>query len=249
MRDAGRRGGEESCILVTGASRGIGHAIARTVGGLYDTAVLVARCERRLAEAADALEEVCSTVHAVGVDITDAAAAEKIVRFIEENCGRLDALVHAAGAFDDGLLQDGCDLMSVNYHAPARLTVGLLPMLKRAKGQIVFINSTQGLQAGPNAGAYAASKFALHAFADSLRAEINTEGVRVLSMFVGATATDIQERIHAQTDRPYQPDRLMQPADIAAMVASALQLPRSSEVVEMTLRPMQPPAGRTQPCT
>jgi NADP-dependent 3-hydroxy acid dehydrogenase YdfG len=104
----------------------------------------------------------------------------------------------------------------------------------------VFINSTQGLRADPNAGAYAASKSALRAFADSFRSEVNAEGVRVLGVFTGSTATFIQQRIHSQTSRSYRPERLIQPSDVALMVASAVRLPRSAEVVELTMRPMLP---------
>src|SRR5690606_24367661 len=120
-------------------------------------------------------------------------------------------------------------------------TSRLLPLIKPVRGQIVFLNSTQGLRAGRDAGAYAASKFALHAFADSLRAQVNADGVRVLSMFIGATATPMQARIHQSAGRPYRAERLMQPSDVAAMAASALRLPRTCEVVELLMRPMRPP--------
>ena len=103
----------------------------------------------------------------------------------------------------------------------------------------MFINSTQGLRADPNAGAYAASKSALRAFAGSFRSEVNVEGVRVLGVFTGSTATSMQQRIHSQTSRSYRPERLIQPSDVALRVASAVRF-KSAEVVELTMRPTLP---------
>jgi NADP-dependent 3-hydroxy acid dehydrogenase YdfG len=229
--------------LVTGASRGIGLAIAREISGFHHRMVLVARSEASLVAAAAALRKDGQTVDVKSVDIADAAQVEDLGHWIEDAVGRLDVLVHAAGSWDGGSAENGhgCDLMSVNYHGPVRLTARLLPLLKAARGQIVFINSTQGLQASPQVGAYAASKFALRAYADSLRAEVNPNGVRVLTIYAGSTATAMQQRIHEQTGRTYRPGRLIQPDDIAGVMAAALLVPRSAEVTELTIRPMLPP--------
>jgi short-subunit dehydrogenase len=229
--------------LVTGASRGIGLAIAREIAGFHRRLILVARSEASLLAAAAALKKDDRAVETKSVDIADAAQVEELGAWIEDAVGRLDVLVHAAGRWDHGSAENDCgrDLMSVNYHGPVRLTACLLPLLKAAKGQIVFINSTQGLQAGPQVGAYAASKFALRAYADSLRAEVNPNGVRVLTVYAGSTATAMQQRIHEQAGRAYHPGRLIQPDDIAAMVTIALLVPRSAEVTDLTIRPMLSP--------
>jgi short-subunit dehydrogenase len=233
----------QSAALVTGASRGIGRAIASEIGAFHEVTFLVARSAEKLVGLAAELAVDRRRAYATPADVARPDEIERLARSVEEGVGRLDVLVHAAGIFESGKLAPEAAeaLMAVNYHAPVRLTRRLLPLLKAAKGQVVFINSTQGLQAGRDVGDYAAGKFALRAFADSLRAEVNADGVRVLTVFAGSTATDMQRMIHLRAGRDYHPERLMQASDVAAMVAAALRLPRTAEVTEFTVRPMQPP--------
>jgi len=80
-------------------------------------------------------------------------------------------------------------------------------------------------------------KHALRGFADHLRAEVNDEGIRVLSVFLGRTATPMQERIYAAEGKPYDPRRLLQPKDVAAAVIEAVSLPQSAELMEIRIRP------------
>jgi NADP-dependent 3-hydroxy acid dehydrogenase YdfG len=115
------------------------------------------------------------------------------------------------------------------------LLQALLPFLVISKGQVIFINSTQGLAASPGVGQFAATQHAMRALADSLRGE--ALGVRVTSLFLGRTATARQEAIFAMENRPYTPELLIQPADVATMVASLRTLPRTTEVMEITMRP------------
>jgi short-subunit dehydrogenase len=128
-----------------------------------------------------------------------------------------------------------------NLRAPYVLTQGLLPTLISRQGQVLFVNSSAGLAARANAGQYAASKHALKAVADSLREEVNPAGVRVLSLFLGRTASPMQAAVHAMEGRPYQPESLMQPEDVAALAVHALTLPRSIEVTEISMRPLLKP--------
>jgi len=177
---------------------------------------------------AEALTAGGAQVLAVGratVDLTDDAA---IARFAATQT-RVDILVHSAGVFT------GEAVAQVNARAPELLTRALLPLLK----QVVFINSSVALRS--DADPYADSKRALKAFADRLRDEVNPAGVRVLSVYLGRTATPMQARIYEQERRPYQPERLLQPADVAAVVVNALQLPRTAEVTEISVRPLQKP--------
>ena len=101
------------------------------------------------------------------------------------------------------------------------------------------MNSTVGLQARAGVGAYAASKHALRAVADALREEVNPDGVRVLSVYPGRTATPQQAAIHAEEGTPYRPERLLQPADVAAAVVHALTMDRTAEITDLRVRPMQ----------
>ena len=74
--------------------------------------------------------------------------------------------------------------------------------------------------------------------ADSFRDEVNERGVRVLSVFVGRTASRMQAAVHEHEGRPYRPERLLQPDDVASMIVAALQLPRTAEVTDLHIRPM-----------
>jgi NADP-dependent 3-hydroxy acid dehydrogenase YdfG len=82
------------------------------------------------------------------------------------------------------------------------------------------------------------TKHALRAIADSLRGEVNPDGVRVLSVYLGRTASEMQERIHQMEGRPYRPELLLQPQDVASVILNALSLPRTAEVTDIHIRPM-----------
>jgi len=106
---------------------------------------------------------------------------------------------------------------------------------------VVFINSLVVITAGGQVGAYAATKHALTALANSFREEVNAEGLRVLSVYIGSTASPMQAMIHARKDRAYHPEYLLQPSDVAAVVLNALCLPRTAEVTDINIRPMHKP--------
>src|SRR5204863_10153273 len=113
-------------------------------------------------------------------------------RLAKESHG-LDILVHGAGTHFLGAVADAPiaqfdQQYRVNVRGPYLLTQLLLPLLRQRRGQIVFVNSTVGLQARAGIGAYAASKHALRAVADALREEVNPDGIRVLSVYPGRTA-------------------------------------------------------------
>src|SRR5690606_19534993 len=108
----------------------------------------------------------------------------------------------------------------------------------RTRGQVVFINSSAGLAATANAAQYSAMKHGLKALADSLRGEVNAEGVRVASIFPGRVSTPMQRAILESEGRPWKPERLMQPEDVALAVVGALTLARTAEVTNLSIRPM-----------
>jgi len=131
------------------------------------------------------------------------------------------------------------ELYRLNVRAPYLLTQALIPMLRAQKGQVVFLNSTVGLRSKARIAQYAATKHALKAVADSLREELNEAGVRVLSVFLGSTATPMQERIHKIEGRIFRPELLCQPSDVASIVISSLLLPKTAEVTDIIIRPMK----------
>lgn len=231
---------EGATVLVTGAGGGIGCAISRTLADLGARLCLVGRTRQALEEAADGLRPVvvCPT------DLTREDEVGALVGEIRRVFGdRIDVLVHCAGIYHSAPLEqaDVEELdrqFRVNVQSPYRLTKALLPMLKVAQGDIVFVNSTQGLEAKANCGQYAVTQHALKAMADSLRDEVNVHGVRVLTLHVGRTATRRQEMIFRDEGRPYRPELLLQPQDVADVIAGCLALPRTAEVTSVTIRPM-----------
>lgn len=224
--------------LVTGAGSGIGLACAAALAEDGHRVVLVGR---RLA----LLEAAAATMPGALAVAADLATDAGIGAVAEAVSGRLDVLIHAAGAFRYGPLAETPmaawqALDAVNLHGPFALTARCLPALRRAGGAVVFVNSTAALRGGPNAGAYAAGKSALRAAADVLRQEVGPLGVRVLSIFPGRTDTPMQDEVLAAEGRSADRGTLLAPSDVAAMVSAALRLPRRAEVTDITIRPAQP---------
>ena len=223
--------------LVTGAGAGIGAAVARALAGRGDTLVLLARSESRAAE----LREEYAGARTVVADLADPLGLAAAVA-VQELPDRLDSLVHVAGFVELGTVEETpADVwrrtMDVNLLAPAELTRLLLPALRAARGQVVFVNSGSGLRANPEWSAYAASKHGLKALADSLRAEEAGAGVRVTTVYPGRTATGMQEKVHEQEGKAYDPSAWIAPESVATAVLAALDLPRDAELTDVTVRP------------
>jgi len=229
--------------LVTGASSGIGRAVALELAGCGTRLCLVGRDRDRLKEVESQAAARTPRVVAFQKDLTLDSDIDDLSSRLSEEFGRLDILVHSAGEIASGPLEsaaiDDFDRQyRANVRAPYLLTQRLLPLLEVTPGQIVFVNSSAGLSARPGVGQFAATQHAVRAMTDALRAEINPRGIRVLSVFPGRTATPRQARLHERDGRAYQPELLMQPEDVASMIASALRLPRTAEVTDISMRPL-----------
>ncbi len=234
--------------VVTGASSGIGRAIARGLGRLGTSVHLLGSRQ----EALEALAREMGDAVCHRTELTAESEIRRCAADIAKACDGVDVLVHAAGFIALGRVGEASveDLdrqYQVNVRAPYLLTQALLPQLRSCAGQVVLLNSSVGLHARAGVGQYAATKHALRGFADSLRDEVNGDGMRVLSVFLGRTATPMQAAIHRMEGKEYDPDRLLQPEDVAAMVLHALRLPRTAEVTDMHIRPLLKPAGPVLP--
>lgn len=230
--------------VVTGASSGIGRAIALALGSIGGAVGLIGRNARRLSNVTEEVRGQASRVKGYQADLASDEDIQRIANQLREDFEALDVLVHSAGIFRMGTLADSpasdLDLLyRTNVRGPYALTQAVLPMLVARKGQIVFVNSSVGLVAKAGVGAYSASKHALKAIADALRAEVNELGVRVISVYPGRTATPQQEKIHELEGRSYHSDRLLQPEDVAQAVLNALAMPRTAEVTDIQIRPMR----------
>ncbi len=228
--------------LVTGASRGIGRAVALGLAAAGAAVVATGRdtaaLDRLVAEGAAR----GTPLHVHPAELTDDLTVKQLVASVHAFVDDVAVLVHSAGLYRRGALA-GADLADldrqygVNLRAPYALTQLLLPDLTRTCGDVIFINSTQGLTAGPQVGQYAATKHALRAIADSLRAELGPLGPRVCTISPGRTATPMQEKIFEEEGRAWRPEELLAPEDIAAMVLAVVALPLRAEVTDMVILP------------
>jgi NAD(P)-dependent dehydrogenase (short-subunit alcohol dehydrogenase family) len=230
---------EARVAIVTGASSGIGRAIARALSREGDTVGLVGRRAEALEAVAGLVERGGARAVCLPADLVAPDGAEQLAERIAHDLGATDLLVHSAGVFPLNPAESEQALGHVR--AAATLTRLLLPLLRVGPGQIVFVNSSRGLPGVPATGAYTESKQALRALADRLRNEVNPDGIRVLSVYPGRTATPMQEAIHRHEGKPYRPDRLLQPEDVATMIIDALAMPPRAEVTDISIRPMQKP--------
>jgi len=225
--------------VVTGANSGIGKAITLALAAQGATVCLVGRRMEALQLVAQQASNGSASYQAdLGLD----SDIKELVANLKQNVTGIDTLVHSAGvirlcSFESSNPDELDWHYKVNVRAPYLLTQGLLPMIKARQGQIVFVNSSAGIRAGANASQYASTKHALKAVADSLREEVNSAGIRVMSLFLGRTASPMQASVHQMEHRKYSPELLMQPEDVAAVVINALTLPRTAEVTEVSMRP------------
>jgi NADP-dependent 3-hydroxy acid dehydrogenase YdfG len=230
--------------VVTGASGAIGHAIAARLHSAGASLCLAGRSLDHLEQASATLRASPDRLELYPVDLeTDDGIADLCSR-LQRQARKVDLLVHAAGVWSMDLIRDArvSDLdrqYRVNVRAPYLLTQALLPGLIARQGQVVFINSSAGLGGRKGLAQYSATKHALRGMADSLREEVNASGVRVLSVFLGRTASRMQAAVHEREGRAYNPGVLLQPDDVAAVVVSALELPRTAEVTDISVRPFQ----------
>jgi NADP-dependent 3-hydroxy acid dehydrogenase YdfG len=229
-----------TCV-VTGASSGIGRAIAVALADVGATVCAVARRKPELEATADLAEGGDFVL--LDADLTQDDELLELARTLSARDGGVDVLVHSAGTWSHGSFGtasvDELDRQyATNVRAPYLLTQALLPALRESQGQVVFLNSTAGQTARAGVAQYAATKHALKAIADALREEVNSDGIRVLSVYPGRTASPLQARIFSVEGRPYAPERLLQPEDVASTVLHALALPRTAEITELTVRQM-----------
>jgi NADP-dependent 3-hydroxy acid dehydrogenase YdfG len=223
--------------VITGAGSGIGAAVARRLHERGDDVVLMARDVGRA-------KQLEAQLPGAGTLVGDLSNPDKLSwAFSHQRMPeRVDSLLHIAGVVDLGAVGDlgvraWHSQLNTNLIAPAELTRLFLPQLRLDKGHVIFVNSGAGLSASPEWSAYAASKHGLKALADSLRHEEHANGVRVTSVYPGRTASPMQEKVHSQEGKAYDPSKFIDPESVATTILMALDLPRDAEVNDLTVRP------------
>lgn len=228
--------------VITGGTSGIGLAITEK---LLSKGVSVCLISRKPADTCrDLLENLHKTasVSCYQGDLSNEKDLLSFCKYAQKQMPTVDILIHCAGAYHMGTLEETPvaeldRLYRINLRAPYVLTQLLLPKLKHSKGQIVVMNSSVVKNDAANHSHYKSSKAALRALTDCLRQEVNCDGVRVLSVFPGRTASPMQKMIHQIEQRPYELQYLIQPADIAKIVINALELPATAEITDIHVRP------------
>ncbi|MHA2788393.1 SDR family oxidoreductase [Corynebacterium sp. S7] len=219
--------------LVTGASRGIGRAIAEELG--KDHHVLVGATRD-----ASAVVSALPSAEPFEVDLTDPQALAAAVQGIDQ----LDVLVHAAGVaphkrVEESSISDWRSAFDLNLFAVAELTRLLLPALRRSTGLVVAINSGSGYHSGAKNALYSGTKFALRAFTDALRAE-ELGKIRVTSVHPGRVDTDMQFKLQQDMGvaaSEYDGSRYVAPVSIARAVRLAVDAGWDASVDEVSVRP------------
>ena len=232
--------------IVTGSSSGVGKALALALASHGATLCLLGRDLHRLHEVRDEIGAKWDRSQCYSVDLTHDNDILKLHSQVQKDFGNVDILIHSAGVIRLGgvgraLIEDFDLQYRINVRAAFALSQAMLPLIKARRGQFVFVNSLAGLTSNPNTPQYSATKHAMTAIANSLREEVNPMGLRVLNLFIGCTATPMQAALHAGAEKPYRPERFLQPADVASVVLNALSLPRTAEVTEIKLRPLIKP--------
>ena len=218
--------------LITGAGGGLGSAIAAALAPTH-TLLLARRPSKRLDDVARRLG-----AGTVALDLADTQDIQALAAH-SDIVDALDVLVHNAGVafpdlFVESRINDWRTTFEVNVIGPVALTHALLPALRRAKGQVIFVNSGAGLNVLAGMASYSASKFALRAFADSLRAEEPT--LRVTSVHPGRVATAMQRQLIEFEGGKYDPKHFLRPETVARAIADIVATPPDGHVHQIVIR-------------
>jgi short-subunit dehydrogenase len=225
--------------IITGASKGLGKAIAEKFAGNGYHLYLCSRNEAALSGTAEELRSKypAVTVKIKAVDLAEKEQARQFGQWILDQGISIDILVNNAGQFIPGSIHTEADnvlekMIGVNLFSAYHLTRMLLPkMMKEKNGHIFNICSIASLQAYPNGGSYSISKFALAGFSKNLREEMKPYGVKVTALYPGAAYTD------SWAGSGIDPKRIMEAEDIADMVYTASRLSPQATVEDIVLRP------------
>ena len=217
--------------LVTGASKGIGLAIARRFA---DAGSQVTICARDV----DAVSRAHPELQCLPCDMADKAQVQALAARVLAAGDAPELLVNNAGAYLPGSLHEEDDgtfeaMIAVNVASAYHLTRALLPaMIARGSGTILNVCSTASITPYVNGGSYCIAKHALHGFSKTLREELKPHGIRVVSLLPGATLT----ASWAGTELP--PERFMPAEDVAEVAWTAWALSGRSVIEEVLMRPM-----------
>ena len=232
---------KDKIVIVTGASSGIGEAIAREFAINGSKVVLAARSEEKLSAIVQDIKALnCEAIY-IKTDVSIEAECKNLIEKTVEKFGTVDILVNNAGIsmrarFIDVDLKVLHRLMDVNFWGTVYCTKYALPYLLERKGSLVGVSSVAGFHGLPGRTGYSASKFAIHGFLETIRIENLKKGLHVMIIAPGFTSTDI--RIHALTangseqgESPRDEHKLMSPEYVARWVLKGIRKKKRNKLL------------------
>jgi 3-oxoacyl-[acyl-carrier protein] reductase len=227
--------------LITGASRGVGLAIARNLAGMGAGVCLCARDEKKLKSAAIEVERTGSKVLAVSADVSCASEVSSLIQKTEQTLGAIEILVNNVGIGYFGPAHEASEetwnsVLDTNLKSAFLVSKGVVPgMIRRHGGDIINVASLAGKSAFAGGGIYCASKWGLLGLTQCMAEDLRSHGIRVSAVCPGSVNTDFSP--HAGKD----PQKMLQPEDVAHAVAAILTQQPQSFISEIVLRPTQKP--------
>jgi 3-oxoacyl-[acyl-carrier protein] reductase len=228
--------------VVTGASRGIGRAVAMALAAEGATVVCAARTSNDLKSLVKVIESANGKAHAVIADCSRESDIGRLFDDVKSIHGRLDILVNNAGigrfaAVRDLPMKDLDEMWNLNLRGVVLCTQRALRIMEPQKGgTIVNIDSLAGKNAFANGAGYAATKWALLGFAKCLMLEVRESNIRVVTICPGSVETSFSPRSADAANH----DWILQPEDVASAVLGAVTLPGRAMMSEIDLRPTRP---------